>query len=283
MKLRVDQPPLLKRNGDSRGKQVQEPDVEGPRQVRVLVEVREEPGIEVRPVGGHADARVVEVRARQRIRDERGPEADQDRDEHRRLDAQRREGEQEQDRVAEADLGERVFEGPVGLRPFERSQEDAEQDQRDAAPQRVQQQTRERIRRAPSGWPARTAARRRPGTRTPAESGRAASSPATARASCCRPRPPRSGSPETPRCSVHSRIASASIRNITKPRNASIDVIRVAAAGGAAAACADRTGTATVLMVAAFYCRRRSRCPLPASRFPLPASRFPLLLRFRGC
>ena len=33
---------------------------------------------------------------------------------------------------------------------------------------------------------------------------------------------------------VHSRMASASMRNITKPRNASIEVIRVHVAAGAA-------------------------------------------------
>ena len=44
--------------------------------------------------------------------------------------------------------------------------------------------------------------------------------------------------------SVHSRMTSASIRNITKPRKASMDVIRVAAAAP--------TAGRSVLMMTAF-------------------------------
>ena len=102
--------------------------------------MREEAGIEVRPVGGDADARVVEVRPRQRIRHERDPEAHQNHGEDCGLDAHRYERQQEQERVAEADLGQRILERPVRLRPLERSQEDAEQHQGDAAPDRVHEQ-----------------------------------------------------------------------------------------------------------------------------------------------
>ena len=73
MKLSVDHPPPLKRNGVCAREQVQEPHVERPRQVRVLVEVREEARVEMRPVRRHADLGVVEVRAGQRIQRERAP------------------------------------------------------------------------------------------------------------------------------------------------------------------------------------------------------------------
>src|SRR5690349_10470210 len=56
-------------------------------------------------------------------------------------------------------------------------------------------------------------------------------------------------------CSVHSRITSASMRNITRPRNASIEVTRAARAG--ATCCCGRvvvTAEATAFMVKAFYC-----------------------------
>ena len=146
--------------------EIEEPGVERPGDVRVLVEVREEARIEVRPVRRHADRRVVEIGRRQRIQDERRPEAHEDRGERDRLRAQRRERQQEQERVAEPDLRERVFEGPVGARPIQRAQEDPERDQRDAAPGRVREHPAERLPLAPGGWQSKTAAPRRRGTRT---------------------------------------------------------------------------------------------------------------------
>ncbi len=130
---------------------VQEPDVERPREVRVLVEVRQEARVEMRPVRGNADARVVEGRRRQRIEDERRPERDEDRRERQRLRANGGERQQEQKRVAEADLCEGVFEGPIRLVTIERPEEDAERHQRDAAPDRVPEHACRRARHAPYG------------------------------------------------------------------------------------------------------------------------------------
>ena len=59
-------------------------------------------------------------------------------------------------------------------------------------------------------------------------------------------------------CSVHSRMTSASMRNITKPRNASMASMRVrVATAGAAWDWDDREG-ARVLMMPAFYPSTRS-------------------------
>src|SRR6185436_5194042 len=72
-------------------------------------------------------------------------ETDQDGGTHDDLRAQAREGEQEEERVAEADLRERVLERPVGLAPLQRPQEDAEEDQREAAPPCVREHPAERL------------------------------------------------------------------------------------------------------------------------------------------
>src|SRR5215208_919171 len=94
----------------------------------------------MRPVRPYADLGVIETSRGQGIENERAPESNQDRQEHRDLNSQRRKREQEQEGVAQADLRERVLECPVGLRPPERAQEDAEQDQRYAAPHGVPEQ-----------------------------------------------------------------------------------------------------------------------------------------------
>src|ERR1700678_3491928 len=44
-------------------KQIQEPQIEGLAKVAVLIPVGAKPGVEVMPIGGHADCGVVEVRA----------------------------------------------------------------------------------------------------------------------------------------------------------------------------------------------------------------------------
>ena len=118
-------------------KEVEKPGVEGPRQVRVLVEVREKARVEVRPVGRNADRLVIEVGPRQRIQHERRPEPGEQHDERDRLHADRGERQQEQERVAETNLRERVFERPVGARAAQRAQEDPERDQRHAPPRGV--------------------------------------------------------------------------------------------------------------------------------------------------
>ena len=91
------------------------------------------------PVRWNAHAGVIETRGGQRIQRECGPEAHENCDEHRHLRAHRCERDQEQERVPEPDLGERVLERPVRLRMPHRAKKDAEQDQHQAAPDGVPQ------------------------------------------------------------------------------------------------------------------------------------------------
>ena len=158
------------------------------------------------------------TRARHRIQRPGQPVADEDHARAVHCVADRAEAEQEQERVAEADLRQRVLEGQVGLRlcierrkmPSAISTTDRHSAWPNSGPARAAPRlaTRERIRQA----------RRRPGTRTTAGSGRAASSPPTRRASGGTPRNPRNAlagnaSARRLRCST-----SAIISNITKPR-----------------------------------------------------------------
>ena len=46
------------------GKQVQEPQIKGLAKIAVLVPVRAKAGVQMMPVGGNADRRIIEVRAR---------------------------------------------------------------------------------------------------------------------------------------------------------------------------------------------------------------------------
>src|SRR3954469_4867974 len=102
--------------------------------------MREKAGVEVWPVGRHADLGVIEIRPGQWIESKGTPERDEDRGKHGDLHAQGRKREQEQERVAHADLRQRIFERPVRLLTLEGAKEDAEEDQRDAAPECVTEQ-----------------------------------------------------------------------------------------------------------------------------------------------
>ena len=134
MKLSVDQPPPLKRNGDSRGNRFRNQTSNAHARLEFLLKCARKPRVEMRPVRAYSHLRVVEVRTGQRIEHERRPKADQNRCERHDLHAQRRERQQEEERVAQTNLRERVFERPVGVRPFERAQEDPEEDEDEAAP-----------------------------------------------------------------------------------------------------------------------------------------------------
>ena len=63
MKLSVDQPPSLNRNGSSRGKRFRNQVSNAHERLEFLLKCARNPVIQVRPVGGNADLRVVEVRA----------------------------------------------------------------------------------------------------------------------------------------------------------------------------------------------------------------------------
>src|SRR5208337_1030952 len=74
----------------------------------------------MRPVRGNADGRVVEIRAHRIGREER-PVAHHDGDERNPLHADRPHAQQEEERVAQANLGEGILEREVGLAgPIER-------------------------------------------------------------------------------------------------------------------------------------------------------------------
>ena len=162
--------------------QVEEPDVERVSEIVVLVPVRRESAVVMRPVRGHAH-RLIVVRDDRRVERPRQPIADQDDGERGPLHARRSQSEQEEERIAEADLRQRVFEGEVRLPASDRAQEDAERDQDQRPPHRMREQ-RARLRAARhAAARANRAARRRPGTRTTAESDRAATRPPTPRAS----------------------------------------------------------------------------------------------------
>ncbi len=119
------------------GEEVQEPGVERPCRVRVLVPMRGEAGELVRPVGGDAGPDPVEPRARQRIERERGPVAGEQGDEGDPLLALGSEPEPEEHDVAQADLAQGVLEREIRLGPVEGAEHDAEGHQDDRAPCRV--------------------------------------------------------------------------------------------------------------------------------------------------
>ena len=101
--------------------------------------MREKAGVVVIPVLRNADGGIIEVGAWRGIESESRPEANQDQHERDHLRSHAREAEQEEEDVAQADLGERVLECEVGLIGPERSQEDAQEDQNESATDRVSQ------------------------------------------------------------------------------------------------------------------------------------------------
>ena len=176
------------------GKQVQEPGVERPGQVAVLVPVRREAARMVRPVWRHADRGVSRTRRRGADRARTPPSS-------RRgstpsaihCTRAREERQHEQERVAQADLAERVLEREIGLRAAARPEEDPQEDQDQRSPEGVRRHPGFRLPpRQPAGQRERQG-RPRPGTRTTAGSGRAASSRPTPRATGDGTTAPRTG------------------------------------------------------------------------------------------
>src|SRR6185369_7916114 len=97
--------------------------------ISVFVPMSRETGNEVRPVGLDANGGVIEIGTGQGIKGESGPIADQDEGKSEPLIAHRPPGEQEEEAIAEADLGERILEGPIGLGAVSGAKENAEQAQ----------------------------------------------------------------------------------------------------------------------------------------------------------
>ncbi len=87
------------------GKQVQEPRVERPGQVAVLVPVLREPARVVGPVRRHADRAEVKLRAGKRIKGEGPPVSDEDERQRGPLDSSRVKSQHEQKRVAQGRSG----------------------------------------------------------------------------------------------------------------------------------------------------------------------------------
>src|ERR1700739_4465958 len=96
-------------------------------------------GVKMMPIRWNADRGVLEVPARKRIKRPSQPVAKEDGAKSDPLIARRPKGQQEKKGIAQADLGERVFKGEVGLGAVERAEEDAEYDQQQGAPDGVRQ------------------------------------------------------------------------------------------------------------------------------------------------
>src|SRR5271163_2175012 len=115
-------------------KEVQEPHIEGLPKVAVLIPVGAKPGVEVMPIGGHANRGVVEIRAGSRIERPGQPISKKEGAERNPLVAGWPEGQQEEKGIAQADLRQRVFKSEVCLAAVERTKKDAQRDQQQRSP-----------------------------------------------------------------------------------------------------------------------------------------------------
>jgi len=130
--------------GRGAGKEVEEPEVEGLAEVGVLVPVRCESVKEMAvPVEWDADRGVVEAGGRKGIERPCEPVADEDGGERSPLPAWSDAGEKEGEGVAEADLGEGVFQGDVDGGPVNAAKQDSEGDEDEAALDGVGEAARE--------------------------------------------------------------------------------------------------------------------------------------------
>ena len=129
---------VVEEEGLGAGELVEEPDVEGLAEVAVHVPVRREAGEQVAvPIGGDADGGPGEVRSGRGIEGPGEPVADEDGAEGGPEPAEPAEGEKEGEGVAETDLGEGVLKGEVGHGAMDGAKEEAEDDEQEAAPDRV--------------------------------------------------------------------------------------------------------------------------------------------------
>ena len=129
---------IVVEEGLGAGELVEEPDVEGLPEVAVHVPVGGEAGEQVAvPIRRDADRGPGEIRARSGVEGPGEPIADEDGGEGGPEPAQAAIGEKEGEGVAEANLGEGVFKGEVRHRAVDGAKEEAEEDEQEAAPQRV--------------------------------------------------------------------------------------------------------------------------------------------------
>ena len=115
-------------NGFSRGNRFRNQTSNAQAGLLFLFQCAGKPGHEVVPVRGNADLGVREIATGQGIGREEPPVADEDREEGDPLDADRAGAQQEEERVAQADLREGVLERAVGLPMADRAEEDAQED-----------------------------------------------------------------------------------------------------------------------------------------------------------
>ena len=99
------------------GEEVEEPLVEVVRGVGVLVPVGGKVfhAVLLRPLRADAVGDKIVGLRRERVEGEQAPVADEDRGQRGELDEEGAVPEQEEEEVAQTDLGDNVFEGPVGL------------------------------------------------------------------------------------------------------------------------------------------------------------------------
>ena len=107
---------LIEDKGLLSRKEVQEPNIKRPCKIGILVPVREESSVVVRPILWNPDPGVVELGTWRWIQRERRPKADQDQHQRHHLRSHTRESQQKQEDVTQSDLRECVFKCEVGLR-----------------------------------------------------------------------------------------------------------------------------------------------------------------------
>ena len=115
IKLRVDQPPSLKTKGCSRGNRFKNHTSNAHDKIGILVPVRKESAVIVRPIWRNADPGVVKLWTRRWIQRKGRPKADQDQHQRHDLGSRTRESQQKQEHVTQSDLRQCVFKCEVGL------------------------------------------------------------------------------------------------------------------------------------------------------------------------
>src|SRR5215472_5938489 len=114
--------------------------------------MRQEPCVVVLPVRWHTDACVIEVRGGCRVQRERSPESNQNEDGRNYLRSYSCERQKKQEHVSQSDLGQRVFKREIGLLMANGSQQDSQQNEHKAPPDRMTEQFPETL---PLSGPAR--------------------------------------------------------------------------------------------------------------------------------
>ena len=102
--------------------------------------MRRKTGEVVLPVRRHAHGGIIEAGPGRRVERPRQPIAEQNRAKSDPLPARAAEREQNRERIAQANLRERVFKGEIGLRAVSGSQKYPQRHQQERSPERVRNQ-----------------------------------------------------------------------------------------------------------------------------------------------